>query len=82
MAASNSTDLTIRIDAPCSATIGRAIWMFTGKSAPADLEEKIAFGLEFHADDRAQVLEALESEGPSTRHGSTNWSVRAAKRAR
>jgi hypothetical protein len=37
--------------------------MFTGKPAPADLE-KIAFGLECHADDRAQVIEALESKGP------------------
>jgi cell division protease FtsH len=43
-----AADLTIRIDTPRAATIGRAIRMFTGKPPPADIDEKIAFGLEFH----------------------------------
>lgn len=43
-----TADLTIRIDTPRSASIRRAIRMFTGKKAPADIDEKIAVGLEFH----------------------------------
>lgn len=49
MAASTSTDLTIGIDASRSATIGRAIRMFTGKPAPADRlqphDEPVAWAL-------------------------------------
>ena len=47
-ALTTAADLTIRINTPGDTTIGRAIRMFTGKPAPAGIDEKIAFGLEFH----------------------------------
>lgn len=43
-----AADVTIRIDAPNAATIGRAIRMFTGHRVPTGIEEGIAAGLEFH----------------------------------
>lgn len=43
-----AADLTIRIDNPRGVTIGRAIRMFTGQAVPTEIDDKIAFGLEFH----------------------------------
>jgi cell division protease FtsH len=43
-----AADLTIRIDTPRVVTIRRAIRMFTRQPVPIDIDEKIAFGLEFH----------------------------------
>ncbi|WP_349630746.1 AAA family ATPase [Bradyrhizobium liaoningense] len=42
-----AADLTIRVQPPVGATVRRAIRMFTGCSAPADIDENIAVGLEF-----------------------------------
>ena len=47
-ALTSAADLTIRISTPRRSTIRRAIRMFTSEAAPTDIEEKIAFGLEFH----------------------------------
>jgi cell division protease FtsH len=47
-ALTTAADLTIRINTPRSSTIGRAIRMFTGKPAPAEIDENVSFGLEFH----------------------------------
>lgn len=43
-----AADLTIRINAPTAATIGRAIRMFTGRRVATDIDDGIAAGLEFH----------------------------------
>lgn len=43
-----AADLTIRINSPGSSTIGRAVRMFTGESAPAEIDEEVSFGLEFY----------------------------------
>jgi len=43
-----AADLTIRINAPTGATIGRAIRMFTGRRVPGGIDDGIAAGLEFH----------------------------------
>jgi cell division protease FtsH len=43
-----AADLTIRINAPRSSTIGRAIRMFTGRPAPVEMDDSVLFGLEFH----------------------------------
>lgn len=43
-----AADLTLRLDTPSGATIRRAIRMFTGQPGTAEIDEKIAFGLEFH----------------------------------
>lgn len=42
-----AADLTIRVHSPAGATVRRAIRMFTGRLAPAGIDEKIAVGLEF-----------------------------------
>jgi cell division protease FtsH len=47
-ALTTAADLTIRINAPTGATIGRAIRMFTGQRVPSGLDDGIAAGLEFH----------------------------------
>jgi cell division protease FtsH len=47
-ALTTAADLTIRLNTPSGSTIGRAIRMFTGKPAPAEIDEKVSSGLEFH----------------------------------
>jgi cell division protease FtsH len=47
-ALTTAADLTIRINTPRSSTIRRAIRMFTGEPAPAEIDENVSFGLEFH----------------------------------
>jgi cell division protease FtsH len=47
-ALTTAADLTIRLNTPRCSTVGRAIRMFTGKPAPADDDENVTFGLEFH----------------------------------
>jgi hypothetical protein len=42
-----AADLTIRMRNPRNVTIRRAIRMFTGKSAPTEIDDDIAFGLSF-----------------------------------
>jgi cell division protease FtsH len=43
-----AADLTIKMDAIDGKTVGRAIRLFTGKKAPAGIDQSIASGLEFH----------------------------------
>ncbi|SEI20896.1 AAA family ATPase [Tardiphaga sp. OK245] len=43
-----AADLTIRVNSPGSSTIGRAVRMFTGEAAPAEIGEEVSFGLEFY----------------------------------
>jgi cell division protease FtsH len=70
-----AADLTIRIDTPRGVTIGRAIRMFTGRPAPTELDEKIAFGLEFHDlvaafranSAPAEIVERLRKASPAAR---------------
>lgn len=70
-----AADLTIRIDTPRGVTIGRAIWMFTGQPAPTEIDEKIAFGLEFHDlvaafranSSPAEIIERLRKASPAAR---------------
>ena len=70
-----AADLTIRIDAPRGVTIGRAIRMFTGQPAPTEIDEKIAFGLEFHDlvaafranSSPAEIIERLRKASPALR---------------
>jgi cell division protease FtsH len=47
-ALTTAADLTIRLNNPSGSTIERAIRMFTGKPAPAEIDEKVSSGLEFH----------------------------------
>jgi cell division protease FtsH len=47
-ALTTAADLTIRMNTLTCSTIGRAIRMFTGKPAPAEIDEKVCSGLEFH----------------------------------
>ncbi len=75
----SAADLTISIDNPRGVTIGRAIRMFTGRAAPAEINEKIALGLEFHdfvAAFRAnsspvEIIERLQKASPATRGAGT-----------
>ncbi len=70
-----AADLTIRIDTPRGVTIGRATRMFTGQPAPTGIDDKIAFGLEFHdlvAAFRAkssptEIVERLRKASPAVR---------------
>jgi cell division protease FtsH len=43
-----AADLTIRINPPGSSTIRRAVRMFTGEPAPAEINKEVSFGLEFY----------------------------------
>jgi cell division protease FtsH len=47
-ALTTAADLTIRMNTPTSSTIRRVIRIFTGKPAPAEIDEKVWSGLEFH----------------------------------
>jgi cell division protease FtsH len=47
-ALTRAADLTIRMVRPNSATIGRAIQMFTGEKPPAGIDHAIASGLDFN----------------------------------
>jgi hypothetical protein len=55
--------------------------MFTGKPAPADLEKSRSASNATRTTVHRSSKRS-KARGPSTWHGSTNWSVRAAKRAR
>lgn len=74
-----AADLTIRIDTPSCVTIGRAIRMFTGRTAPTEINEKIAFGLEFHDlvaafranSSPAEIVERLQKASPTARSAGT-----------
>lgn len=71
-----AADLTIRVDTPRGVTIGRAIRMFTGQPAPTEIDEKIAFGLEFHDlvaafranSSPAEIVERLRKASPASRN--------------
>jgi AAA+ superfamily predicted ATPase len=70
-----AADLTIRLDTPRGVTIGRAIRMFTGQLTPTNIDDKIAFGLDF--DDLvaafransspAEILQRLRQASPTAR---------------
>ena len=74
-----AADLTIRIDTPRGVTIGRAIRMFTGQPALAEIDDEIAVGLEFHdlvAAFRAnssptEIVERLRKASPTVRRAGT-----------
>lgn len=74
-----AADLIVHIDTPGRVTIGRAIRMFTGKPAPIEIDEKIAFGLEFHDlvaafrpnSSPVEIIERLRKASPATRGSGT-----------
>lgn len=75
-----AADLTIRIDTPHNVSIGHAIRMFTGQPAPTEIDEKIAFGLEFHDlvaafrtnSSPAEIIERLRKASPTARSVATS----------
>lgn len=74
-----AADLTIRFDTPRGSMIGRAIRMFTGRAAPTEIDDKIAFGLEFHDlvaafrpnSSPVEIIERLRRASPATRGAGT-----------
>jgi cell division protease FtsH len=79
-ALTTAADLTIRMNTPRCSTIGRVIRLFTGKPAPAEIDENVAFGLEFHDlltafrpnSSPAEIVERLRKAAAAVRGASTN----------
>jgi cell division protease FtsH len=88
-ALTTAADLTIRINTPGGVTIGRAIRMFTGQPAPAVIDEKIAFGLEFHDlvaafranSSPAEIVERLRKAAAAMRGAGTTERLPALEQA-
>ena len=78
-ALTTAADLTIRINAPTGAIIGRAIRMFTGRRIQSGIEEGVAAGLEFHdlvaafraKSSPAQIIERLRKAAVAIGGGGT-----------
>ncbi|GKQ53560.1 AAA family ATPase [Bradyrhizobium sp. Ce-3] len=78
-ALTTAADLTIRINAPTGATIGRAMRMFTGRRTPSEIEEVVSGGLDFHdlvaafraESSPAQIIERLRNAAMALRGANT-----------